>query len=614
MSEARAVAEPGRQRLEFAKQVKYRLMDQGLDVIYEKSPRMELNLSVSSDTSPSSSSIVDIFANARVLLIYGEAGAGKTVALLELARDLLARFESDPRQPIPVVLHLASWPEKQPPFRTWLASEVSRSYLVPLVVAKAWIDEDVILPLLDGIDSAPGHCRSRLIRSINEYVIAGPKRLALTGRTEEINECEVRLAVIEEVEILPPDERQVRNYLKSLKMKRQDIAQLVPIWKNEALLTTPLMLSIASQVGLTAIKGAFSLDGKAACARAAIFDEYLDRMLPQVRFTHANQEGSEGIGRTGPNDERHHNATFAQLSTIARWMKDSAQVEFHIDRIQPSILSAPRLWSAVMAAYWFMVGFTPIALSIAIVTITAPAKATADDRGFITSMSLLGAGLVGLLMVLAGLLSRHDRVVRSSYQSILNGAPRRGLHWTILLTESTTWSWRTARQRAPLFGFILLAQTPMYFLLDLHGPEGAVWAASLLVLFSVGVGRTPGLLQRRPRFNEGVTRTIKRIFPYSALVFLYGFWVFFKFGGLWAGAAFGTTMFVMAAMLGGYPVVQHYLLRMLLALRGDIQFQIRESLESCVERNILRRCAGGYRFIHPLFQEHFASRQLGERD
>jgi hypothetical protein len=45
----------------------------------------------------------------RTLLILGEPGAGKTIALLKLAEDLIVGTTPDLRQQIPVVFNLSSW-------------------------------------------------------------------------------------------------------------------------------------------------------------------------------------------------------------------------------------------------------------------------------------------------------------------------------------------------------------------------------------------------------------------------------------------------------------------------------------------------------------------------
>ena len=54
--------------------------------------------------------ILEVFDSANgTLLILGEPGAGKTITLLQLASELLARAETMPGGPIPVVLNLSSW-------------------------------------------------------------------------------------------------------------------------------------------------------------------------------------------------------------------------------------------------------------------------------------------------------------------------------------------------------------------------------------------------------------------------------------------------------------------------------------------------------------------------
>lgn len=53
----------------------------------------------------------------RRLVILGEPGAGKTVTLLQLARDLIAEVQTDSQRRIPVVLALSSWAARRLPLR-----------------------------------------------------------------------------------------------------------------------------------------------------------------------------------------------------------------------------------------------------------------------------------------------------------------------------------------------------------------------------------------------------------------------------------------------------------------------------------------------------------------
>lgn len=87
------------------------------------------------------------------LLIVGEGGSGKTVMLIQLARDLLTarRTEQDRNIPIPVRLSLASWDIERQTLKQWLIAELAKRDF-PAARAELLIDNGVILPLLDGLD------------------------------------------------------------------------------------------------------------------------------------------------------------------------------------------------------------------------------------------------------------------------------------------------------------------------------------------------------------------------------------------------------------------------------------------------------------------------------
>ncbi|MCA9712398.1 MAG: hypothetical protein KDK70_41565, partial [Myxococcales bacterium] len=58
------------------------------------------------------------------LLVLGDAGAGKTTALARMTRDLLARARQDVMEPVPAVLHLASFGHRPEDFGTWVEDEL----------------------------------------------------------------------------------------------------------------------------------------------------------------------------------------------------------------------------------------------------------------------------------------------------------------------------------------------------------------------------------------------------------------------------------------------------------------------------------------------------------
>ena len=89
---------------------------------------------------------------AKALLILGGPGAGKTTLLLELARDLLDQAKQDLEHPLPVVFNLSSWAARPRPLAEWLVDELRERYVVPRKLGQAWVEGDLILPLLDGLD------------------------------------------------------------------------------------------------------------------------------------------------------------------------------------------------------------------------------------------------------------------------------------------------------------------------------------------------------------------------------------------------------------------------------------------------------------------------------
>ncbi len=103
------------------------------------------------------------------LLILGSSGAGKTIALVELARKLLEHAKNDDKQPIPVILSLASWDVKRAPLHEWLAQELQTWYQVPLELTQFWIETGQVLPLLDDFDMVADTSRAACISAINAY-------------------------------------------------------------------------------------------------------------------------------------------------------------------------------------------------------------------------------------------------------------------------------------------------------------------------------------------------------------------------------------------------------------------------------------------------------------
>lgn len=119
---------------------------------------------------PSAQTIRDVFrAQGGSLLILGEPGAGKTTALLTIARDLLDRADADPAAPVPVIFNLASWAATSRPIAAWMADELAEKYAVPADVGRVWLGVDCLVPFLDGLDEVRSDARPACVSAINRF-------------------------------------------------------------------------------------------------------------------------------------------------------------------------------------------------------------------------------------------------------------------------------------------------------------------------------------------------------------------------------------------------------------------------------------------------------------
>jgi hypothetical protein len=126
------------------------------------------------------------------LVVLGEPGAGKTMLMVGLVLDLLAR--RSPGGLVPVLAPLASWDPVSQDLHTWLGATLITNY--PDLAAapppgsagsnrfEALLAAGLILPILDGLDEIPESARPRAITRINAELKPG-EQVVVTSRSEQ---------------------------------------------------------------------------------------------------------------------------------------------------------------------------------------------------------------------------------------------------------------------------------------------------------------------------------------------------------------------------------------------------------------------------------------------
>jgi NACHT domain-containing protein len=161
------------------------------------------------------------------LVVLGEPGAGKTMLMVRLVLDLLARRASG--GPVPIMASVASWNPSAQDLRNWLGAQLQIDH--PALAgppppgrteptrAAALLASELILPVLDGLDEIPEEVRGPAISRINDALRPG-EPIVVTCRTQQYRDAirpqgglEVTLRAAAAIQLRPLDADAIRSYL-----------------------------------------------------------------------------------------------------------------------------------------------------------------------------------------------------------------------------------------------------------------------------------------------------------------------------------------------------------------------------------------------------------------
>ena len=265
----------------------------------------------------------------KTLLILGAPGAGKTTLLLELARDLIERAKNESSLPIPIIFNLSSWALQRPTIHDWLIDELRKRYDVPEKIARFWIVNEAILPLLDGLDEVAKEHRNTCVEAINAYrENNGLLPIAICSRITDYESLSTKLHLQHAVTVQPLTAEQVDRYLAEACNSLEPVRKLV---KDDAtlmeLLDNPLMLSIMQLAFWNNTDAATLIEnGSIENRRGKLFDTYIAAMFKR-RKTSAPYKAEQ---------------TKRWLFHLAKSMTQREQTVFYIEQLQPDLLPIKR--------------------------------------------------------------------------------------------------------------------------------------------------------------------------------------------------------------------------------------------------------------------------------
>lgn len=272
--------------------------------------------------------IFDEIGAGRTLLVLGEPGSGKTITLLKLAETLVARTENDLRQPLPVVVNLSSWAQKRQSIANWLIQELYKIYGISKSLGEAWVEQEQLILLLDGLDEVDAKYQNDCIKALNQFIQEhGLTEMVVCSRIRDYESLSERLKLRSAIYVQPLTFQQIDLFLERA---GESLSTLKIVLQNNAELQTfassPLILSVMSLTYQGCSSEELTQTGTLEERRKRLFDNYIERMF--VRRGTTKQYTKEQM--------------LKWLTWLAQKMVRESQTVFLIERIQSSWLSCFR--------------------------------------------------------------------------------------------------------------------------------------------------------------------------------------------------------------------------------------------------------------------------------
>ena len=524
---------------------------------------------------PPDTSLGEIFAaRGRALLILGEPASGKTIALLQLLQELLTAAQADPAEPIPIVLNLSSWARERAALTDWIVEELLVQYQAPRQLSRDWLANHQLTLLLDGLDEVAADHREACIEAINSFKADHAADMVVCSRLTDYEQLQARLNLSTAIRIQPLTPSQIDNYLASFGAPLADLRQAVATdddWRELA--QSPLMLNL---MAYTFSETPLPKGGSLAAKQSQLFSVYIKRSLHR-----------RPLPKNGSYDEQ---TASTWLHHIASQLHSRNQALFQIERLQANWLPNPGSFRWLSKLILGLIDGLIIGLIIGLIN----ELVTESFFGLINGLVIgLAFGLFG------GLYGGGEHKVELVEE----------VHWHLPSFSLLRVKVKKGLVSGLVFGLSIGLVLGLAFGLS----SGLSVGLSVYLLSGLIIGLTAFIQIHETRQHTQPNQSIGASWRNAQYIGLcYGLIFGLLFGvisKLMFGLMFGLILGL--RQYGGRTVVQHYVLRWLLARQGVLPFPFEDRkliayLDEMAARLLLRRVGGGWMFIHRTLLEFLA--------
>ncbi len=522
--------------------------------------------------------VFDRLGSGRTLLIVGEPGSGKTIALLKLAEDAIDRTEPDLRQQIPVVFNLSSWARKPQSIEQWLIQELLEKYQVSKALGKTWVESEALMLLLDGLDEVKAEQRNACVQALNQFMQThGTTEIVICCRIGDYQMLQDRLILRSAICLQPLTATQIDLYFEQAGDRLSALKAVLPQDAElQELAKSPLMLSVMSLAYQDFTLEQLTVSGKIENYRQRLFATYIDRMFQ----------------RRGTTQQYSREETQRWLIWLAQKMTDKAQTIFLIEQLQFSWLPT----NGQQVQYRLGSGF---ACSV---------------------IGILSSGLVYWPNV---------KLVDGMFTIIVLGLMN-GIYIafspSIQPFETLKWSWKEAKInffRGLFTSLISGLICGLIFRLFSGRNNELIFAMASGLSFGLLSGLVNGFrgseIQQREKPNQGIFSSLKNAAIIGINILFAGILIFEMISGITSRPLFGTGLgltfglingLIFGLIFGGNACLQHFVLRLVLYHNHHSPWNYTRFLDYTTERLFLQKVGGGYIFVHRMLLEHFAEMSI----